>query len=126
MTTSTLSFFIALVGIVGMISLKSFEIKRGKKLIFSRLAEKTDHFVQKIYNAVRAFISHLNKHNAIALVQWVAYYILSWLRKMYIHLHTKAHAHPHSKKVIDMVRGKGELPRSGGASFYLKRISEEN
>lgn len=102
------------------------ETKKGKKYFFSRLAEKTDHLFQKVYTAIKDTVAYINKHNLIALIQIIAYHILSWIRKAYLRIHEKAHAHPHSKKVIDMVKGKGEVHKSGGASFYLKRISEEN
>lgn len=118
-------FFVALALIVLMMSLKAHEIKKGKKLLFSRLAERTDNFFEKMYKGIKDFISFANKQTAIALIQWIAYHILSWIRTLYLKLHDKAHAHPHSKKVIDMVRGKGEVHKGGGASFYLKKISGE-
>lgn len=122
---SIIFFFVSLAFIITMVVIKSMEIQKGKKYFFSRLAEKTDHLFQKVYTAIKDAISYVNKHNLIALLQIIAYHILSWIRKGYLKVHAKAHAHPHSKKVIDMVKGKGEVHK-GGASFYLKRISEEN
>jgi len=114
---STISFFLALLGILGMVSF-------GQSL--SKFTGKTDRLIETVYSKIRLFISHINRHTAIALVQWIAYHVLSWIRSLYIRVHRKAHAHPHSKKVIDMVRGKGEVEKNGGASFYLKSIGEEN
>lgn len=124
--TSTISFFSSLVIIIGMIGLKSIEMRRGHKFFSTRIAEKSDHIFQAIYNGVRNAIAYINKHNAIALIQVIAYHILSWARSVYLRIQAKAHAHPHSKKVIDMVKGKGEVDKNGGASFYLKKISEDN
>ena len=126
MTTTIISFYIAFLGIIGMIGMKRSEIRSGKKSWFSRLTDITNDGVYSTYLWIKKMISYINKRSAIALIQWIAYHILSWVRKAYIWIHKKAHAYPHSKKVIDMVRGKGEINKNGGASVYLKRISEED
>ena len=122
--TESIVFAVALLGIVGMIVVKYGEIKTGRRFILSRIGERTDHIVHGAYDNVHYFISHINKQNAIASVQWVAYHILSWARNAYIVVRAKARRHPHSKRVIDMVAGRGEI-KKGGSSFYLKRISNE-
>lgn len=109
-----------------MISLKSFEIKSGKKYLIFKIAEKADDFVKGIYSNVIKLISYINKKSAIALIQWIAYYILSWARSIYIWAHKKAHAHPPSRRVIDMVRGRGEINKNGNTSFYLRRIAQDD
>ena len=109
-----------------MISFKAVEISSGKKSWISVMTEKTNHIFHNIYNHIKKVLSYINRKSAIALIQWIAYHILSWARDVYIWAHKKAHAHPHSKKVIDMVRGKGEIKKNGGVSFYLKRISEND
>ncbi len=76
------------------------------------------------YLTVRFVISHINVHNGIVAVQWIAFHVLSAARSAYLYFRELAHSHPHSKKVIDMVTGKGEISAKGGASFYLKRIGE--
>lgn len=119
-------FFVSLAGIITMIWLKSHELKTDKKVGLSHLAEKTDHKIHAVYNSVRTFVSYFNRKSAVALMQWIAYHILSRARRAYIFLHHKAHAHPPSKKVIDMVRGRGSIGNEGGASFYLKKISQDN
>lgn len=125
LNTFIISFYVSLIGIVGMISIKSVEINSGKKSWVSRLSDNTNHLVHDAYDRTRTFISYINRKSALALVQWIAYHILSWAREFYIWAYHKAHAHAPSKKVIDMVRGKGKEYKGGGASFYLKRISEE-
>ncbi len=120
-----LSFYISFIGILGMLGFKVIEIRSGKKTLISGLAGKTDHKVRGLYYSFRKSLSYLNKKSAIALVQWIAYHILSWARRVYIWGHRKAHAHPPSKMVIDMVRGRGEVKKNGGVSFFLKSISEK-
>ncbi len=122
---ATITFYIALLGILCMIVLKYVEIKTGKKSFVSLVGQKTDHTFQSLYHVVRHAFSLINKNNAIALVQWVAFHVLSFFRKIYMYAHEVAHRHPHSKKVIDMVTGKGEVKPNGAASFYLKQIAEE-
>ncbi len=124
MTIAIISFYISYAGIVGMIFYKSTELSSGRKLFLSRWADTTNDKIHLVYNETRRYISYINKRSALALVQWIAYHILSWARECYIWLHKKAHAHPPSKKVIDMVRGRGEVQRNRGASVYLKRIGE--
>jgi hypothetical protein len=122
---ATLSFYISFLGILGMFVFKIAEIRSGKKTLISMLANKTDHMVGDSYQFLRRGFLHINKTNAIALIQWIAYHILSWMREVYIWTHRKARAHPPSKRVIDMVRGRGEVKRNGGVSFFLKSISSK-
>ncbi len=123
--SSILSFYISLFAIIGMISFKRLELISGKKSWISRLSDKTNHKVRYYYKNLRLFISYINRKSALALVQWIAYHILTWARNAYIWVYHKAHAHAPSKKVIDMVRGRGEVNRNGGSSFYLKSISKD-
>ena len=125
MNIITILFFVSLMVIVGMISMKSYELRMGKKIWLAFLCRKTDGLVYNVYNRTVRFLSYFNKRSAIALTQWIAYHALSRIRAVYIWIRAKAHAHPPSKKIIDMVRGKGVVIRNGGASFYLKKISEE-
>jgi hypothetical protein len=118
-------FFISLLGIIGMIVLKSGELKGGKKSIISRMGSGVDHIVQGTYNKIRFVISQINANNVVHFIQWIAYHVLSVLHKVYMYIHDKAHRHPHSKKVIDMVKGKVEVKNNGGSSFFLKKIAEE-
>lgn len=125
MYVSTISFYSSFILMTLMIVLKYREMKAGKRSWLSFLAQKTDHIVYKSYRNIRQFIMYINKKSAIALAQWIAYHILSWVRSLYIWIRTKAHAYPHTKRVIDMVRGKGTVKKNNGASFYLKKISKE-
>ena len=82
-----------------MIVYKYFELRRGKKFI-ERLyfVERADHAIHGVFAKARKFISYFNRHSALALIQWIAYHILSWIRFAYIAVRTKAHSHPSSKK----------------------------
>jgi len=124
--TFTFSFYISFVGILGMLGFKALELRSGKKSWISRIADMTNHIVHDYFDKIKKFISYFNRKSALALIQWIAYHILSWAREVYIWAYKKAHAHGPSKRVIDMVRGKGEVNTNGGASFYLKQISEED
>ena len=123
--TAEIIFFIALLGIVIMFILKSRELKSGTKSIVSRAGSFTDHFVHAAFDKVRGALSQINKNNAIKLVQWVAYHVLSVAHRAFVYIRDKAHRHPHSKKVIDMIQGKVEVNQNGGSSFFLKEIAEE-
>ena len=109
-----------------MLGFKAIELHSGKKSWISRIADMTNHIVHGHFDRIKRFISYFNRKTALALIQLIAYHVLSWAREAYIWAYKKAHAHGPSKKVIDMVRGKGEVNTNGGASFYLKKISEED
>lgn len=123
MITASISFFVALLGIISMIYLKARRLEMDARSRFSFVSDKVDGKIRNTFSGVRTFISYFNRKSALALVQWIAYHILSWVKKAYLWIHEKAHAHPHSKKVIDMVQGKGEVDSTGGASFYLKNLA---
>ena len=109
-----------------MMGFKALEMRSGKKSWISRIADMTNHIVHGYFDRIRTFISYFNRKTALALVQLIAYHVLSRARAAYIWAYKKAHAHGPSKRVIDMVRGKGQVNTNGGASFYLKQISEED
>lgn len=118
------SFTISLFAIVGMLTMKAHEIKTQNINFISNFMKKSDSFFASLFSDIRKGVSYINRHTFITLVEWLAYLVLSKARKIYIWAYNKAHEHPHSKRVIDMVRGKGEISKAGGASFYLKRISD--
>ncbi len=125
MNTTAIIFFVSLIGILGMIFLKYREIKKERKSWLARLVLRFDPFFSTVYGRVRLFISYFNRKSAAALVQLIAYHVLSVARSIYLWIRAKAHAHPPSKKVIDMVRGRTDTSLNNGASFYLKKISQE-
>ncbi len=121
--SSIIAFYISFIGIIGMISFKARELKTGKKSFISRLSGYTNHIIHDYYARLVGVLKYINRRSALAFVQWIAYHVLTWARNLYIWAYKKAHAHAPSKKVIDMVRGKGEINRNAGSSFYLKSIT---
>ena len=124
--TSIISFYISLAGILGMLWFKAMELRSGKTNWVLKAVNIMNHKVHDGYVWIKEKIAMINKRTAIVLIQWIAYHILSWARELYIWAHKRAHAHPHSKRVIDMVRGRGEVKKNGGVSFYLRSIGEGN
>lgn len=124
--TFSISFYAAFIAMLGMVSFKVFEMHSGKRSWISRVADSTNHIVHAVYDGIKKALSHINRKGAIALIQWIAYHILSWARETYIWAYKKAHAHAPSKKVIDMVRGRVEINKNGGSSIYLKKISDNS
>jgi hypothetical protein len=118
-------FYVSLLGMVIMIFLKRREIKTGHPTIISRMFKESDIFFHNIFSTIHGVISYLNKHTFIWLAQWVAFHILSRIRDWYVIVRARAHQNPHLKKVLDMVRGRGEI-RNHGASFYLRKISNKH
>ena len=121
--TTIIIFYISLLLIVGMIWNKHHEVKTGKPSLISRFGKKTDDFFATIFASVKKGMSYMNKHTFIALGQWVAFHILLNIRKVYVQIKHHFISNPHGKKMIDAVRGRGEV-KNHGASFYLRRISE--
>ena len=115
-------FYISLIGIVAMILLKRREVGTGKQSIVSYIGAGSDRIFNVVFAAVRKGISYLNKRTFIAVVQWIAYQVLFRIRKIYVEIKHQALMNPHSKKVIDAVRGRGQI-QTHGASLYLRRIS---
>lgn len=122
MYTLIILFYIALLGIIGMIWYKHHEAKTGHLSVVARLGRGSDHLFSTIFAAVHRFFSYINRHTFIALGHWVAFHILASVRKVYVELKHKFISHPQGKKMIDAVRGRGEV-RKHGASFYLRKIS---
>ena len=107
-----------------MILLKRREVLTGHESIVSRLGEGSDHIFAAFFGGIRRGISYINKHTFIALAQWVAFHVLVHVRKVYVEIKHLWLKNTHTRKVLDMVRGKGEVKKHG-ASFYLRRISGE-
>src|SRR5690349_7366010 len=107
-----------------MILLKRREARTGHPNLISRMGRVSDNLFHAIFSSVGQVVSYINKHTFIALAQLVAYHILLPIRRVYVELKHKTLANPHGKKVIDAVRGRGEV-KDHGASFYLRRISSD-
>lgn len=116
-------FYISLLLIIVMVWLKSREVKTGKRSLASRMGSGTDHFFSAIFSSIGKAISYINRHTALALAHWFAFHILVRIRKVYVEIKHRFVMNPHGKRILDAVRGRGEV-RKEGASFYLRRISD--
>lgn len=123
MYTIIILFYVSLIAMIAMIFLKRREINTGKRSPFSKIGDVADHIFLTIFNAFEKSISFVNKHTFMALAHFVAFHVLFRVRKVYVEIKHRFLINPHGKKLIDAVRGKGEIHRHG-ASFYLRRISE--
>ena len=124
MYTTITIFYVSLAGIIAMVLLKRREVLTGERSLVSKLGEGSDHIFAAFFRGVRRFISYINKHTFIALAQWIAFHILVHVRNLYVEVKHLWLQNTHTKKVLDMVRGKGEVTKHG-VSFYLRRISGE-
>lgn len=124
MYTLVILFYVAFIGIVIMVLLKRREVKTGLPSIVSRLGKGSDQFFHTTWNVARKGVSYFNRHTFIMIAQWLAYHVLLRTRNVYVEVKHRALSNPHGKKVIDAVRGKGEV-KDHGASFYLRRISKK-
>ena len=115
-------FYASLLGMGLMIVLKSREAKTGKPNLISRIGAGTDHVFQAIFSAWNRGFSYLNKHTFKAIAYAAAFHILKYIRGIYVEIKDLFISNPHGKKLIDAVRGRGEVS-DHGASFYLRRIT---
>jgi preprotein translocase subunit SecG len=113
------TFYISFIGIITMILIKRAEIKHGKSTFSESSIEKN---LTKTYLSLVRFFRLFNKHTFIALSQYLTFHLLFRVRKIYVELKHRTLLNPHGKKMIDAVRGRGEV-KNHGASFYLRRIS---
>lgn len=117
-------FYISLLVVILMIVLKRAEIKTGRPNIVSRLGRGSDQFFHIIFNAVGTSLSYINKHTFVALGHWVVFHMLVRIRKVYVEIKAYFLALPQGKKMLDAVRGRGEV-KDHGVSFYLRRIGDK-
>ncbi len=117
-------FYTSLAAVILMILLKRHEVKSGHPTIISRLGRGSDDFFYMIFSAIGNAWSYINKHTFVALAHWIAFHILVHIRNVYVQIKSYFLATPQGKKMLDAVRGRGEV-KNHGASFYLRRISEK-
>lgn len=118
-------FYISLLAMAAMVLFKRREVMTGRASVVSRVGSGSDHIFHAIFAAVRKGASYFNRRTAVALMHLAAYHILLRARKIYVEAKARTLAHPSGKKILDAVRGRGEV-RDHGASFYLRRISADH
>lgn len=121
MITFIVIFYISLIAIALMIYMKHVEISAGKQSLIAKIGSDIDHIFEKFEYIIRDLKKKINRRSMIVILQWIGFYLLYPLRKIYVEMKHRALNNPHSKKVIDAVRGKGEI-RKVGVSAYLRRI----
>lgn len=117
-------FYVSLLGIISMLLWKRHEERTGKPTAVARLGRGADHKLQAIFASFKKSFSYLNRHTFIALAHWIAFHILLRVRTFYVELKHRFISHPQGRKMIDAVRGRGEV-KDHGASFFLRRISPD-
>ncbi|MEK7646635.1 MAG: hypothetical protein AAB381_03015 [Patescibacteria group bacterium] len=115
-------FYVSLAGIMCMILLKGREHKTGHPTIVSRVGSGTDHIFHAIFSRVGRWISYANRRTLIVLGQLIAFHTLVHVRRVYVEVKHRTLQNPHGRKILDAVRGRGEVKKHG-ASLYLRRIS---
>ena len=125
MYTLIIIFYVSLVAMVAMLLLKRREVAGGAPSTVSRIGAGTDHVFQRVFSAVGNALSYFNRHTFKFLAQLVAFQILKTVRTIYVEIKDRFISHPQGKKLIDAVRGKGEVS-DHGASFYLRRIASKD
>jgi hypothetical protein len=106
-----------------MILLKRHEIDKNKTSLTSRFAKSLEHTLGQTFDRIQSIFRMLNKKTLIALVQFITFHVLYRIRKVYVEIKHRTLRNPHGKKMIDAVRGRGEV-KNHGASFFLRRISD--
>ncbi len=115
----TLIIFIASgLGIVALLGHKYFELTTGKKTFISHASTYTNTHVTKGAKVVKS----VNMVNITKIVGWIIAYSIYLLRKLFIYLQNKSY----SKKIVDVVSGKGTEKNTSGASVFLKRIKDHD
>jgi preprotein translocase subunit SecG len=117
-------FYTSLIAITGMIFLKRRESRTGKPSLISRLGRGSDHVFAATFASGRKFLSYLNRHTFVALAHWIVFHILKGARNVYVEIKHRVISTPQGKKMLDAVRGRGEVKKEG-ASFYLRRIGAD-
>lgn len=103
---------------------KRREMASENKSVFARIGSPLDPHTAGFFARIKEFISYINKHTFVSLAHWIAYHILFRIRNVYVSIKHKTLENPQGKKLIDAVRGRGEV-KDHGASFYLRRISAD-
>lgn len=108
-----------------MVLFKRQEVMTGRQSVVSRVGAGTDHVFQRVFVAARKVWSYANRKTFIMLAHWIAYQVLYHVRHVYVEVKSQALSTTHGKRLLDAVRGRGEV-KTDGVSFYLRRISADH
>lgn len=118
-------FYISLLAMAVMVLLKRREVKTGVPSLVSKVGAGSDHVFQAAYATVRHSLSYVNRRTFVALMQYVAFHILKASRTFYVEIKHRFISTTHGKRLIDAVRGRGEVQHHG-ASFFLRQIAADS
>ncbi len=118
-------FYVSPIGMAAMLFFKRREVVSGKESFFSKAGAGSDHVFQAAHSHIRRALSYVNRRTFAALAHWIAYHVLFAIRSVYVEAKAKTLSTQSGKKLIDAVRGRGEV-KDHGASFYLRRISADH
>src|SRR4051812_34696406 len=102
-------FYISLLGMTAMVLFKRREVVTGHASLVSRAGAGVDHIFHAVFGNVRRGLSYVNRKNFFLLMHWIAFHVLKAVRSVYVEAKAKTLAHPSGKKLIDAVRGRGEV-----------------
>jgi hypothetical protein len=105
-----------------MIFIKRAEMKNGELSLADKIESSVEVALSNIYAKIVAYSKLLNRQTFVALVQFLTFHVLLRIRNIYVNIKHRTLQNPHGKRMIDAVRGRGEV-KNHGASFYLRRIS---
>lgn len=116
-------FYISLLGIISMILIKRAEMKNGDISLADKIESSVEVTLSKVYARILVFFKLFNRHTFVALAQFMTFHVLLRIRNIYVEIKHRTLQNPHGKRMIDAIRGRGEV-KNHGASFYLRRISD--
>ncbi len=115
-------FYISLIGIISMIFIKRAEMKNDDYSLADKTESSLEMTLSNIYSKIVSYTKLINRQTFVALMQYLTFHVLLRIRNVYVDLKHRTLQNPHGKRMIDAVRGRGEV-KNHGASFYLRRIS---
>ena len=112
------SFIFSLLAIIGMISIKNWEMKAGKT-IFAKMRFKFDIFVAKYLIILKSYTQTKNgRYFLKKIIHYTAYYI------SHIALSCARFAERKLIKIINFIKGRGVIEKRRQASSYLKNVAD--
>jgi hypothetical protein len=104
------TFYISLLGILGMFAFKAFELRTGRESLLSRITSSANHIVHARVEKTKRILSMINRRNAL-------------LRKSYRSAREKFFKK--FPKLHEVMSGKGSIRKKGSVSFFLQSIKED-
>ena len=100
-----------------MISIKLFELRRGKDFIFARWRNKIDNYAHLLFAKTKKIIIE-KERNFISYIKNIPVKVLYLVSRLHVYLHKRY------GKQIDMIKGRSIPTNKGQVSFFVNSISE--